>query len=157
MSVAQNVELAAQATLSGTAGALRLWRRVGQEARDTAARALDLARLAGRAAATASTLSHGEKRKLELAILLACRPRVILLDEPMAGMAAEEVPELTEVIRDAHRGGATILMVEHHMDVVMGLAERIAVLHHGALLASGTPAAISADPAVRDAYMGEPL
>jgi branched-chain amino acid transport system ATP-binding protein len=157
MSVAQNVELAAQATLSGTAGALRLWRRVGQEARDTAARALDLARLAGRAAATASTLSHGEKRKLELAILLACRPRVILLDEPMAGMAAEEVPELTEVIRDAHRGGATILMVEHHMDVVMGLAERIAVLHHGALLACGAPAEISADPAVRDAYMGEPL
>jgi branched-chain amino acid transport system ATP-binding protein len=157
MTVAENAELAAQAHLSGTLGALRLWRRIGKPAKDRGAAALELTRLAGRASVRAGTLSHGEKRKLELAILLAGEPSVILLDEPMAGMASEEVPELTSVIRDVHGAGATVLMVEHHMEVVMGLAERIAVLHHGALLACGTPGAVSADPAVRDAYMGEPL
>jgi branched-chain amino acid transport system ATP-binding protein len=75
----------------------------------------------------------------------------------MAGMAVEEVPELTALIRDVHRDGATILMVEHHMDVVLGLAQRVAVLHHGALLACDRPEAVVEDPVVREAYLGEPL
>ena len=157
MTVLENVELAAQAAVSGPYGSLRPWARIGRRATERAATALDRARLAGRAGAAAGSLSHGEKRKLELALLLTGDPRVILLDEPMAGMAMEEVPELTEVIREVHREGAAVLMVEHHMDVVMGLAERIAVLHHGVLLACGTPAAITEDPAVREAYLGEPL
>src|SRR5207248_9253848 len=94
-------------------------------------------------AAHAGLLSHGDKRKLELAMLLAGRPRVLLLDEPMAGVSVEDVPELVELIRSVHADeGKTVLMVEHHMEVVTGLAERIAVLHHGRLLAADTPDAI---------------
>jgi branched-chain amino acid transport system ATP-binding protein len=102
-------------------------------------------------------LSHGEKRKLELAIVLAGAAQVVLLDEPMAGMAMEEVPELTDLISAIHRGGATVLMVEHHMDVVLDIAERIAVLHHGELIAHGSAADVAADPVVREAYMGVTL
>jgi branched-chain amino acid transport system ATP-binding protein len=157
MTVAQNVELAAQAALSGPAAAVTVWARIGRRARERAARCLERTRLADRAAAVAGSLSHGEKRKLELAVLLAGEPSVILLDEPMAGMAVEEVPELSELIREVHRGGATILMVEHHMQVVLGLAQRVAVLHHGALLACGPPEQVAEDPVVREAYLGEPL
>ena len=157
LTVAQNAELAAQVALSGPLGALAVWARIGRPARERAAAALERCGLGHRAAGRAGVLSHGEKRKLELALLLAGRPGVILLDEPMAGLAMEEVPELTALIREVHRDGATILMVEHHMDVVLGLAERVAVLHHGALLACDRPAAVVADPAVREAYLGEPL
>jgi len=90
--------------------------------------------------------------------VLAADPRVILLDEPMAGVSAEDVPELVELIRSVHRDeGKTVLMVEHHMEVVTVLAERIAVMHHGALLACDTPEAIMADPTVQAAYLGEEL
>jgi branched-chain amino acid transport system ATP-binding protein len=83
---------------------------------------------------------------------------VILLDEPMAGVSAEDVPELVELIRSVHGGEhKTVLMVEHHIEVVTGLAERIAVMHHGALLACDTPAAVMADPTVQQAYVGEEL
>jgi branched-chain amino acid transport system ATP-binding protein len=83
---------------------------------------------------------------------------VILLDEPMAGLGAADVPALTEVIRGVHAGERrTVLMVEHHLDVVLGLADRVAVMHHGALLAIGTPEKVMADPTVQDAYLGEPL
>ncbi|PWS45931.1 ABC transporter ATP-binding protein, partial [Streptomyces sp. FT05W] len=114
--------------------------------------------LAHRAAATAAELSHGEKRKLELAVLLVGEPRLMLLDEPMAGVSAEEVPALTELIRTLHREeGRTVLMVEHHMDVLLGLADRLAVMHHGRLLALDTPGAVTADPVVQRAYLGEGL
>jgi branched-chain amino acid transport system ATP-binding protein len=103
-------------------------------------------------------LSHGDKRKLELAMLLAADRQVILLDEPMAGVSAEEVEGLTELIRSVHREeGRTVLMVEHHMEVVTGVAERIAVMHHGALLACDTPQAVMANETVQQAYLGEPL
>jgi branched-chain amino acid transport system ATP-binding protein len=157
MTVRENVELAAQAAISGPYRALRVWARIGAAARERADEALAKTRLADRAAALAAALSHGEKRKLELAILLAGESQIVLLDEPMAGMAVEEVPELTELIREIHRDGATVLMVEHHMEVVLGLAERVAVLHHGELVTCGTPAEVMADPTVREAYMGEPL
>jgi branched-chain amino acid transport system ATP-binding protein len=91
-------------------------------------------------------------------MLLAADPRVIMLDEPMAGVSAEHVPQLVELIRSLHaEEGKTVLMVEHHMEVVTGLAQRIAVLHHGSLLAVDTPDAIMRNATVQQAYLGEPL
>ncbi|GAA2427347.1 ABC transporter ATP-binding protein [Streptomyces macrosporus] len=126
---------------------------------------LERVRLGHRGDDLAAGLSHGDKRKLELAMLLAPTldqggggPRLMLLDEPMAGVAAEEVDELTDVIRTLHRTeGRTVLMVEHHMDILLGLADRVAVMHHGTLLAVGTPDAVMADPTVQEAYVGEEL
>jgi branched-chain amino acid transport system ATP-binding protein len=157
LSVHENVRLAAEASLGGT---LRLWRRAGRvrEALDRAGSALEQVGLAARARTPAGSLSHGDKRKLELAMLLAADRRVILLDEPMAGVSAEEVGGLVELISSVHRDeGRTVLMVEHHMEVVTGLAERIAVMHHGALLACDTPDAVMANATVQEAYLGEPL
>lgn len=157
MSVRENVELAAQAALGGPRKSLMPWARITQNARTAARDVLDRTRLGGRAEVRAAALSHGEKRKLELSMVLAGAARVVLLDEPMAGMAMEEVPELTDVISAIHRSGATVLMVEHHMDVVLDLAERIAVLHHGELIAHGSAADVADDPVVREAYMGVTL
>jgi branched-chain amino acid transport system ATP-binding protein len=157
LSVLENVRLAAEARLGGTA---RIWRRAAgvRAALDRARWALDRVGLAMRTRAVAGELAHGDKRKLELAMLLAGDPRVILLDEPMAGVSAEDVPELVELVRSVHGDeGKTVLMVEHHMEVVTGLADRIAVMHHGALLACDTPAAVMADAAVQAAYLGEEL
>jgi branched-chain amino acid transport system ATP-binding protein len=157
LTVLENVRLAAEASLGGT---LRIWRRATwvREALERAGWALDRVGLGARQQATAGQLAHGEKRKLELAMLLAADPRVILLDEPMAGVSAEDVPELVELIGSVHRDEhKTVLMVEHHMEVVTGLAERIAVMHHGALLACDTPAAIMADETVQAAYLGQEL
>src|SRR6185503_19156723 len=114
--------------------------------------------LASRTAWPAGMLSHGDKRKLELAMLLAGDPRVILLDEPMAGVSVEDVDGLMELIGSVHREEhKTVLMVEHRMEVVVGLAERIAVMHHGSLLAFDEPAAVMANETVQTAYLGEPL
>jgi branched-chain amino acid transport system ATP-binding protein len=157
MSVRENVELAAQAAIGGPRKSLAPWARITAGARTTARDALDRTRLGARAEVLAGALSHGEKRKLELAIVLAGAADVVLLDEPMAGMAMEEVPELTDVIGAIHRDGATVLMVEHHMEVVLGIAQHIAVLHHGELIAHGTAADVAADPLVREAYMGVTL
>ena len=157
LSAHENVRLAAEAALGGT---LRIWRRAARvrEASERADWALDRVGLTGRRLVTAGLLSHGDKRKLELAMVLAGRPRVILLDEPFAGVSMEDVPELIELIRSVHVDeGATVLMVEHHMEVVTGLAQRIAVLHHGSLLAVDTPEAIMGNATVQHAYLGEPL
>ena len=157
LSVHENVRLSAEAAIGGT---VRIWRRataVG-EAVERATGAIARVGLAGREHAPAGLLSHGDKRKLELAMLLAARPRVLLLDEPMAGVSMEDVPELVELIRSVHaEEGKTVLMVEHHMEVVTGLAQRIAVMHHGRLLAVDTPEAIMSNATVRQAYLGEEL
>jgi branched-chain amino acid transport system ATP-binding protein len=153
----ENVRLAAEAALGGT---MRIWRRAEgvKEAVERAVWALGRVGLGGREAVLAGSLSHGDKRKLELAMLLAGTPRVLLLDEPMAGVSVEDVPELVELIRSVHREeGKTVLMVEHHMEVVTGLAERIAVMHHGSLLAVGTPDEIMRNETVQQAYLGEAL
>jgi branched-chain amino acid transport system ATP-binding protein len=155
--VLENVRLAAEARLGGT---MRIWRRSNwmREAIDRARWALERVGLAGRLAVQAGELAHGDKRKLELAMVLAADPRVILLDEPMAGVSTEDVPELVELIRSVHtEERKTVLMVEHHMEVVTGLADRIAVMHHGALLACDTPAAVMANETVQAAYVGESL
>jgi branched-chain amino acid transport system ATP-binding protein len=152
----ENVRLAAEAALGGT---LRIWRQADgvRESVDRAHWALQRVGLGGKGAIPAGLLSHGDKRKLELAMVLAGNARVIMLDEPMAGVAMEDVDELVELIRSVHGEGKTVLMVEHHMEVVTGLAERIAVLHHGTLLAVDTPDAIMRNETVRQAYLGEPL
>jgi branched-chain amino acid transport system ATP-binding protein len=157
LSVLENVRLAAEARIGG---AMRVWRRAEgvRPAVERARYALERVGLGARGMASAGGLSHGDKRKLELAMLLAAEPRVILLDEPMAGVSAEDVPELVEVIRSVQRDeGRTVLMVEHHISVVTGLAERIAVMHHGALLACDTTENVMRNEQVQAAYLGEPL
>jgi branched-chain amino acid transport system ATP-binding protein len=156
LTVFENVRLAAEAALGGT---MRIWRQADRvsEAVERASWALERVGLEARAPSPAGLLSHGDKRKLELAMLLAGQPRVILLDEPFAGVSMEDVPELVELIRSVHGEGKTVLMVEHHMEVVTGLAQRIAVLHHGSLLAVDTPDAIMSNATVQQAYLGEPL
>ncbi|MDT0329674.1 ABC transporter ATP-binding protein [Nocardiopsis lambiniae] len=153
LTVGANVGLAVQAR---TGESRRFWKRAGADGGPETAAALELVRLSHRADAMAGDLSHGDKRKLELALLLARRPRLILLDEPMAGVGAGEIGELTTVIRDVHREqGCTVLMVEHHMEVLLDMADRLAVMHHGALLAFTDPDSAMADPAVQAAYLGD--
>jgi branched-chain amino acid transport system ATP-binding protein len=157
LTVHENVRLSAEAAMGGT---MRIWRRATgvQDAVTRATWAIERVGLADREWWIAGMLSHGDKRKLELAMLLAADKRVLLLDEPMAGVSMEDVPDLVELIRSVHaEEGKTVLMVEHHMEVVIGLAQRIAVLHGGELLAVDTPEAIMANETVRQAYLGEEL
>ena len=156
LTVGENVRLAAEARLGGSLSVVRRATRF-RPALERAASALERVGLAARTAWPAGMLSHGDKRKLEIAMLLAAEPRVILLDEPMAGVSAEDVDGLVGVIRAVHEEGRTVLLVEHRMEVVVGLAERIAVMHHGALLAFDTPERVMADETVQTAYLGEPL
>jgi branched-chain amino acid transport system ATP-binding protein len=155
LTVLENVELAVRAR---EGGATRPWRsRSDRAVTETAERILAEVGLDDRAARPAGELAHGEKRKLEIALVLAGSPRLLLLDEPMAGVSAEDVPALVKVIKGLTGDGRSVLMVEHHMDVVLELADRVAVLHHGALLAIGTPAEVMADATVQEAYLGEEL
>lgn len=153
LDVGANVGLAAQAR---TGGSWRFWRRASPGGGAEVAEVLELVRLTHRVDTLGGDLSHGDKRKLELALLLARRPRLILLDEPMAGVSVGEIGELTNVIQDVHREqGCTVLMVEHHMEVLLDMADRLAVMHHGALLAFTDPEAAMADPDVQAAYLGD--
>lgn len=156
LSALENVRLAAQVKLGGSTSVLR-FPRATDKATTIARARLDEVGLTQHTATLAGVLSHGDKRKLEIAMLLATDPSVILLDEPMAGVASGDVAGLTEVIRQVHQSGRTVLMVEHHMDVVLGLVDRVAVMHHGELLACDTPEAVMADEAVQNAYLGAPL
>jgi ABC-type branched-subunit amino acid transport system ATPase component len=110
--------------------------------------------LGARAAAPARALSHGERRQLELAVALARRPRVLLLDEPTAGMSPAETARITELIASLDRS-LTLVIVEHDMDVVFRLAERITVLHEGRVIAEGTPAQVRGDTLVNEVYLGK--
>jgi branched-chain amino acid transport system ATP-binding protein len=153
----ENVRLAAQAYLGGSNA---LWRLAERERAplERAHAALASVGLEHRARSKAASLSHGEKRKLDLAILLCGESELVLLDEPTAGMAVEDVPEMMALIRAIHRErNKTVLMVEHRMDLIMGLADRMAVMHHGALLAVDTPERIVANETVQSAYLGDPL
>jgi branched-chain amino acid transport system ATP-binding protein len=156
LSVAENVRLAVQARRGGS---MRLWQsaRAARSVADEAAQVLGRVQLAERHGALAGTLAHGEKRKLEIALLLAAQPKVMLLDEPMAGVSAEEVPPLVDVVRNLTAAGQSVLMVEHHMDVVLDLADRVAVMHHGAMLVCDTPEVVMANSTVQEAYLGEEL
>jgi branched-chain amino acid transport system ATP-binding protein len=110
--------------------------------------------LAGREGVTAADLSHGERRKLEIAMALALFPRAFLLDEPMAGMGPEGSKQLTAILRDLKQQ-APILLIEHDMDAVFALADRVSVLVYGRIIATGTVAEIRANPEVQTAYLGD--
>jgi branched-chain amino acid transport system ATP-binding protein len=110
--------------------------------------------LAARADVLVASLSHGEHRQLEIAMALATSPRMLLLDEPMAGMGPEESARMVKMLR-ALKGELTILLIEHDMEAVFALADRITVLVYGRIIASGAPEAIRVDPQVRQAYLGE--
>jgi len=126
-------------------------------ARRRALEVLALTRLAPLAGRPAHALSIGLRKRLELARALATEPRVLLLDEVMSGLTPTEVDETVEVIRGIREAGVSIIVIEHVMAAVMGLSDRIAVLHHGELIAAATPAEIVQDRRVIDAYLGEPL
>jgi branched-chain amino acid transport system ATP-binding protein len=116
---------------------------------------LERVRLADKRHVAPKALSHGDQRKLEVALLIAMEPKVFMFDEPTAGMSVDEVPTVLELIHDIkQRGDATVLLVEHKMDVVRSLSDRIIVLHNGALVADGEPAEVIASPVVQEAYLG---
>jgi len=148
-----NVALAVQAQAGHS---FRFWRAARTEAalRAPARAILEEVGLAARAAVPAAALAHGEKRALEIALALAGRPRLLLLDEPTAGMGPEDSARMVELLKRLKRR-LTILLIEHDMDAVFALADRITVLVYGRALATGAPREIRADAAVRQAYLGE--
>jgi branched-chain amino acid transport system ATP-binding protein len=118
---------------------------------------LERVALADRHATLAAELSHGDQRKLEVAILLALEPAIFMFDEPTAGMSVDEVPVILDLIHEIkQQKDKTVLLVEHKMDVVRSLADRIIVLHQGELVADGLPAEVIASPVVQEAYLGVP-
>ena len=153
LSVLDNVALAVQAHAGHS---FRFWRnaRSEKDLRAPARTALARVGLSERADMPASALSHGEHRQLELAMALAGSPRLLLLDEPMAGLGPEESARMVAMLR-ALKSEVTILLVEHDMEVVFALADRITVLVYGRVIVSGAPADIRANRQVRDAYLGE--
>jgi branched-chain amino acid transport system ATP-binding protein len=161
--VLENVRLAVQAREQGRAAAgwalalrdaLAVW--LDRQAWIDEARALlAQVQLADKLAQPAAALPHGDQRKLEVAMLMALDPKVYMFDEPTAGMSVDDVPVVLELIRALKvRRDRTILLVEHKMDVVRELADRIVVLHNGRLVADGEPAAVIASPVVQQAYLG---
>jgi branched-chain amino acid transport system ATP-binding protein len=154
-SVLDNLALAVQAR-SGSS--FSLWRPLRTERAlfDEAAAIAKEIGLGERLSVAAATLAHGEQRALEVGLALATRPQLVLLDEPMAGMGPQESARMIALIEKV-RAQVTVLLVEHDMDAVFRLANRISVLVNGRLLATGAPQAIRADPAVRKAYLGEEL
>ena len=148
-----NVALAVQAHAGHS---FRFWHdaRREPELREPARAALDRVGLTRRADVRVANLSHGEHRQLEIAMALATRPRMLLLDEPMAGMGPEESARMVAMLRELKQE-LTILLIEHDMEAVFALADRITVLVYGRVIASGTPDAIRANAEVREAYLGE--
>jgi len=152
-SALDNVALAVQAHAGHS---FQFWRDARSEPslREPARAALARLAIAERADVLVSRLSHGEHRQLELAVALATRPRMLLLDEPMAGMGPDESARMVATLREL-KGELTILLIEHDMEAVFALADRITVLVYGRIIASGAPEAIRADEKVREAYLGE--
>jgi branched-chain amino acid transport system ATP-binding protein len=154
LTVVENARLAAQAARGGSLSivARPRWR---DDATQAGLAALAEVGLGDRADQPVADLSHGDKRKLEIALLLCSDPDVLLLDEPTAGVSVEEVEPLVAVIRRVHEAGRTVVMVEHRMELVVEASDRIAVLHNGRLLTAGAPEEVMADPIVQSAYLGE--
>jgi len=151
----ENVMLAVQAH-SGSS--FRFWRPAREEAslRSPASAILEEVGLSGRRDVLAANLAHGEQRALEIATALATRPRLLLLDEPVAGMGAEETQRMIALLSSL-KGGKTLILVEHDMDAVFSLADRISVLVYGRIIATGAPEEIRANLEVRRAYLGEEI
>ena len=156
LTVMENVRLAVQSRAGIGLNMFSVW--FGHtELIERAQHYLERVSLADRRDARVAALSHGDKRKLEVAILLALEPSIMMFDEPTAGMSVDEVPVVLDLIHAVKaEGNKTILLVEHKMDVVRSLADRIIVLHNGTLVADGNPAAVMASPIVQEAYLGTP-
>lgn len=154
LTVIENIRLAAQALGKDNFKFFRAasaFRRYDERAEAV----LEQVGLSDRAYSTANTLPHGDQRKLELGMILAPDPEVLLLDEPTAGMASEQVPELMALIQEVQADGEkTVMLVEHNMNVVMNVSDTITVMHYGEVLAEGSPAEISANETVQKAYLG---
>jgi branched-chain amino acid transport system ATP-binding protein len=154
LSVHENVRLAVQSRRSAGLDLVRTWQH-HRELIDEADDVLGQVSLTARRNTRAGLLPHGDQRKLEVAILIALKPLVFLFDEPTAGMSVDEVPVILDLIQAIKaRRDRTILLVEHKMDVVRSLADRIVVLHNGELVADGDPATVIALPVVQEAYLG---
>jgi branched-chain amino acid transport system ATP-binding protein len=151
--VFENGRLAAQTRLAGFGGFFRP-ARAYDGINEAARRALELAGLAERADAIAAALSHGEQRQLEIAMTLATSPRVLLLDEPLAGMGAEEAQRMVALIRTLAKDHA-VLLVEHDMDAVFSVASRLTVMVNGRVLETGAPEDVRRSKAVLEAYLGD--
>ncbi|UOD28219.1 ABC transporter ATP-binding protein [Massilia violaceinigra] len=156
LTVAENVRLAVQSRAGTGMNMFSRW----SSHQDLIVRAdyyLERVSMAGRRDTRVAALSHGDKRKLEVAILLALEPAVMMFDEPTAGMSVDEVPVVLDLIHQVKaERNKTILLVEHKMDVVRSLADRIIVLHNGTLVADGNPAEVMASAIVQEAYLGTP-
>ncbi len=154
LSVEENVRLAVQAAAGVHYDMLRPW----MKRTDLVARAdaiLGTVALGGKRSVAATVLSHGDQRKLEVALMMALEPKVFMFDEPTAGMSVDEVPVVLDLIAKLKQDPSKIiLLVEHKMDVVRSLADRIIVLHNGRLVADGNPAEVIASPIVQEAYLG---
>ncbi len=154
LSVRENVRLAVQARANAGFDIFHRWTS-RRDLIDTAEAVLERVRLSDKAAMLTSALPHGDQRKLEVAMMTALEPKVFMFDEPTAGMSVDEVPTVLELIKDLKTlGDRAILLVEHKLDVVRALADRIIVLHNGALVADGEPEAVMNSAVVREAYLG---
>ena len=156
LTVWQNLWVAQKETQdSRQEGFFRRWLSGPGNAREKISSHLNSANLFGKRDVLAGNLSFGEQRRLELARAMATTPKMLLLDEPAAGMNQEEIKQLEERLRTLREGGITILLVEHVMELVMGVTDRIAVLNFGQKIAEGSPSEIQNNQAVQDAYLGK--
>ncbi len=154
LSVLENVRIAAQVGLGGNYSLVRFPRRT-DAATQIALEQLIKVGLTHKLETAAGDISHGDKRKLEIAVLLATDAKLVLLDEPMAGVASGDVAGLVENIREMQRDTqCTVLMVEHHIDVLMGLVDHVAVMYAGSIIAFDSPQKIMENPLVQSAYLG---
>ena len=156
LTVWQNLWIARRDAPGDETGFMRNWFGSSAGIREAIDETLEFAGLAGRANDLAQNLAFGEQRRLELARAVSARPQLILLDEPAAGMNREEVEDLRQRILTLRNSGITVLLVEHVMELVMGVTDRIAVLNFGKRIALGTPGEIQENAAVREAYLGTP-
>ncbi len=152
MSVIQSIEIAVLARRRRSG---RLFRGSGSQVHDEALALLERVGMADRAAAAAQTLSHGDQRVLEVALALASRPRMLLLDEPTAGMSPFETDRMVQLVTDiADSDGVTVLLSEHDMDIVFGISDTVTVLHRGSVIVRGTPEEVQGDERVIEVYLG---